>query len=118
MECERQSSEGDGIVSVKLERIDEEIEICPDTVVYSRLNCSRSIISQNLPKPKLGFVTVSETVNNGVAVRMYEVEVENRGKFDNDLFVPSPGLGACGRNPYASRTWLNIYDGDGIRLYG
>ena len=49
---------------------------------------------------------------------MYEVEVENRDKFDNDLFMPSPRLGACGRNANASRTWLNIYDGDGIRLQG
>jgi len=75
-------------------------------------------IAQDLPKPKLGFVRVSETVNNGVAVKMYEVEVENRDKFDNDLFVPSPALPPCGRNADASRTWLNIYDGDGTRIYG
>ena len=49
---------------------------------------------------------------------MYAVEVANRGKFDNDLFVPSPRLPPCGRNASASRTWVNIYDGDGIRLQG
>ena len=74
--------------------------------------------AQDLPKPKLGFVRVSEQVTNGVAFRMYEVEVKNRGKFDNELFVPSPALPPCGRNANASRTWLNIYDGDGIRLQG
>ena len=79
---------------------------------------SVTIAAQDLPKPKLGFLRVVEQVNNGVAVKMYEVGVENRDKFDNDLFVPSPRLPACGRNPYASRTWLNIYDGDGIRLQG
>jgi hypothetical protein len=75
-------------------------------------------LSQDLPKPKLGFVRVSEQVNNGVAVKMYEVGVENREKFDNDLFVPSPALPPCGRNPNASRTWVDIFDGEGKRLYG
>jgi hypothetical protein len=46
---------------------------------------------------------VSEQVN-GVAVKMYEVDGENRGKFPGDLFVPSPRLGAYGRNANASRT--------------
>jgi hypothetical protein len=76
------------------------------------------VITQDLPKPKLGFVGVSEQVNNGVAVKMYEVGVENRDKFAGDLFVPSPALPPCGRNANASRTWLNIYDGEGKRIYG
>ena len=40
------------------------------------------------------------------------------GPLSNDLFVPSPGLPPCGRNANASRTWLNIYDDRGVRLYG
>jgi hypothetical protein len=75
-------------------------------------------LAQDLPKPKFGFVRVSEQVNNGVAVKMYDVEVANRGKFDNDLFVPSPALPPCGRNANASRTWVDIFDGEGKRLYG
>ena len=74
--------------------------------------------AQNLPKPKFGFVRVSEHVTGGVAYRMYEVEVGTRGKFDNDLFVPSPALPPCGRNVNASRTWVDIFDGEGKRLYG
>ena len=75
-------------------------------------------LAQDLPKPKFGFVRVSEHVNDGVAYRMYAVEVANRGKYDNDLFVPSPKLPPCGRNANASRTWLNIYNGNGTRIYG
>ena len=85
---------------------------------YIAMGFAISSSAQDLPKPKFGFVRVSEQVNNGVAVRTYEVEVANRDKFDNDLFVPSPALPACGQNANASRTWLNIYDGDGIRLQG
>ena len=79
---------------------------------------SIDITAQDLPKPKFGFVRVSEHVSEGVAYRMYAVEVANRGKFDNDLFVPSPALPPCGRNPNASRTWVDIFDGEGKRLYG
>ena len=74
--------------------------------------------AQDLPTPKLRFVGVTEQVNNGVAVRGYEVRVVNREEFDNYLFISAPVLPPCGRNENASRTWVNIYDGSGRHLYG
>ena len=48
----------------------------------------------------------------------YEIEVLNREEYDNELFVPSPGLPPCGGNRNASRTWINIYNEKGEHLYG
>lgn len=75
-------------------------------------------VAQDLPKPQLRFVGTSDGVNNGVAVRGYEFEVVNREEFDNELFIPSPALPPCGSNANASRTWVNIFNEKGARLYG
>lgn len=75
-------------------------------------------LAQDLPKPQLRFVGTSDGVNNGVAVRGYEFEVVNREEFDNELFIPSPALPPCGSNANASRTWVNVFNEKGTRLYG
>jgi len=77
-----------------------------------------SAIAQDLPKAKLRFAGTEERVNGGVSVKGYEIEVVNRDEFDNELFVSSPALPPCGRNANASRTWVNIFDEKGARLYG
>ena len=73
---------------------------------------------QDMPRPKLRFLSVSDTVNNGHQLKLYEVEVVNREEFDNELFMPSPALPPCGRNTNASRTWVNIYNEKGGRIHG
>lgn len=74
--------------------------------------------AQDMPKPKLRFVSVTDTVNNGYKLKLYEIEVINREDFDNELFMPSPALPPCGKNTKASRTWVNIYNEKGARIYG
>jgi hypothetical protein len=76
------------------------------------------VSGQDFPKPKLRLVSVSDTVNNGHRLKLYEVEVVNREEFDNELFVPSPALPACGVNRSASRTWVDIFNEKGARIYG
>jgi hypothetical protein len=73
---------------------------------------------QGLPKPKLRFVGKVESTTRDLRLFNYELEVVNREDFDNELFVPSPALPPCGRNTNASRTWINIYNEKGERLYG
>jgi hypothetical protein len=48
----------------------------------------------------------------------YKVTVTNWRQFPNELFVASPDLPPCGLNPNASRTWVNLYDGNDKYLYG
>jgi len=75
---------------------------------------------QDLPgNAKLVFVNAPvEVVNNGYRFRMYEIEVVNRAEFADELFAASPDLPPCGKNSNSSRTWINIYDEKGKRLYG
>lgn len=43
---------------------------------------------QDLPKPKLRLVGVSEAEGKGYRFKLYELEIVNREEFDNELFTP------------------------------
>ena len=74
-------------------------------------------VGQDMPKPKLGFVRVTDVEVNGRPFRMYEIEIVNRAEFANELFAPSQDLPPCGLNNNSSRTWIEIYTEKG-RIYG
>ena len=73
--------------------------------------------SASLPVPKLKFVGTEAYEANGFDFTRYKFEVTNKTKFTKELFAASPDLPACGENPNASRTWVDLYDGDGKKLY-
>ncbi len=87
-------------------------------VVVLILASAAGAFGQDLPKPDLRILNVSDEVNNGHPVKLYEIEVVNRYAFPDELFTASPSLPPCGKNPNASRTWVNIYNKKGKRLYG
>jgi hypothetical protein len=72
-----------------------------------------------LPDPQVD-VTGSEdyTGGDGNPYTRYNVEVTNRAAYPNALFAPSPSLPPCGLNTSSSRTWVDLHDGDGVRLFG
>lgn len=72
--------------------------------------------AQTLPVPKLNFVGTETYEANGFDFIRYKYEVANRGKFKKELFAASPDLPACGENPNASRTWVDLYGADGKKL--
>ena len=74
-------------------------------------------VGQDMPKPDLRFVRVTDVKVNGKPFRMYEIEIVNRAEFVNELFVPAPDLPPCGYNASASRTWIDIHTKKG-RIYG
>ena len=57
-------------------------------------------------------------MSNGYAVKAYEIEVANRGEYADDLFLQTAVLPPCGKNPNASRTWINLYGDRGARIHG
>lgn len=59
----------------------------------------------------------SSTINGNVFTRI-NLSIKNWESFSNDLFKASPSLPPCGLNTNSSRTWLDIFDGAGKRLYG
>jgi hypothetical protein len=75
-------------------------------------------ISQDMPRPQLRLVAKTEIEENGKRFTAYELEVVNREKFDDELFVPSPALPPCGKTPNAPRTFVNIANEKGVHVYG
>jgi hypothetical protein len=71
-----------------------------------------------LPNPVLFFVGQEPYEANGKQWTRYKYEVFNRTEYPNELFAASPELPACGTNTKSSRTWVDIYNQSGQRLYG
>jgi hypothetical protein len=42
----------------------------------------------------------------------------NKDQYPAAMFAPAPSLPPCGKNNNSSRTWVDIYDQNGKRLYG
>lgn len=48
----------------------------------------------------------------------YRFDVFNKDAYPADMFAAAPALPPCGKNTKSSRTWVDIYDQSGKRLYG
>jgi len=48
----------------------------------------------------------------------YRFDVLNKDAYPADLFAAAPALPPCGANTKSSRTWVDIFDSRGKRLYG
>jgi hypothetical protein len=71
-----------------------------------------------LPNPVL-YLTGSEFYHtNGKDFIRYKYDVLNKDSYPADLFAAAPALPPCGANTKSSRTWVDIYDQRGKRLYG
>lgn len=77
-----------------------------------------TVNAQDLPRPQVKFLGTEKIEQNGRAATAYRFEIVNRKDFDDELFFPAPVLGPCGKNTSPSRTWVNIYNESGRRLYG
>jgi hypothetical protein len=74
--------------------------------------------AQALPNPIL-YMTSSEpyTVNGTNFIR-YRYDVFNKDAYPADLFAAAPNLPPCGNNTNSARTWVDIFEARGRRLYG
>jgi hypothetical protein len=71
-----------------------------------------------LPNPVLYLVNQEHYTANGKQWTRYMYAVENYNAYPNEMFTASPDLPPCGTNTQSSRTWVDIYDQTGKRLYG
>jgi hypothetical protein len=71
-----------------------------------------------LPNPVLYFVGQEFYSTGGKNWTRYKLAVDNYDAYPNTLFAASPQLPPCGKNTNASKTWVDIYDQTGKRLYG
>ena len=70
------------------------------------------------PNPVLYFLEQEVFLQSGKEWIRYRYDVLNRADYPAELFAAAPALPPCGLNTKASRTWVDIYDQRGKRLYG
>jgi len=71
-----------------------------------------------LPNPVLNFIGTEQFTDKGKPSVRYVFEVFNRSEYPDAMFAAAPDLPPCGMNTKASRTWVDIFDQSGKRLYG
>lgn len=71
-----------------------------------------------LPNPVLVLTGTELYQAGGKNFIRYSYLVYNSSEYPDSMFAAAPGLPPCGNNANASRTWVDIYDQSGKRLYG
>ena len=71
-----------------------------------------------VPNPVLVFNGQERFLKDGKQLIRYNYFVFNSDSYPNELFVASPALPPCGRNTNSSRTWVDLFDQSGRRLFG
>lgn len=70
------------------------------------------------PNPVLYLSSVEYFENGGTSFTRYRFNVQNAADYPAEMFAPAPNLPPCGKNAGSSRTWVDIFDQRGTRLYG
>ncbi|MDQ5844031.1 MAG: hypothetical protein M3539_01895 [Acidobacteriota bacterium] len=71
-----------------------------------------------LPNPVLYFMGAEPYEANGKQWTRYTYAVDNFDAYPNTLFTAAPALPPCGTNTNSSRSWVDVLDSRGKRLYG
>jgi len=71
-----------------------------------------------LPTPELKLLGMENyTVGEDIFTR-YRLSIANWNSYPSELFEAAPDLPPCGLNAESSRTWIDIFNQDGVRIYG
>ncbi len=71
-----------------------------------------------LPNPVLYLMGYESYQTGGKTFMRYMFGVQNYPEYPAEMFASAPQLPPCGQNTNSSRTWVDIYDQQGKRLYG
>ena len=71
-----------------------------------------------LPNPVLYLTGSQPFTQGGKNYVRYNYDVDNKASYPDSMFAPAPDLPPCGANTKSSRTWVDIFDSRGKRLYG
>ena len=71
-----------------------------------------------LPNPVLYMTTSEPYQTGGKEFMRFRFDVLNKDAYPAELFAAAPDLPPCGANTKSSRTWVDIFDQRGKRLYG
>jgi len=82
------------------------------------LSTQRAASAPPLPNPVLYLIGTEAYQAGGKQFIRYEYDVLNKDSYPAEMFAAAPALPPCGANTKASRTWVDIFDSRGKRLYG
>ncbi|HEX8336228.1 MAG TPA: hypothetical protein VF621_05825 [Pyrinomonadaceae bacterium] len=71
-----------------------------------------------VPNPVLYLQLLEPYQSGGKNYVRYRLGVMNSAEYPAEMFAAAPDLPPCGQNTKSSRTWVDIYDQQGKRLYG
>jgi hypothetical protein len=71
-----------------------------------------------LPNPILYLTSTEFFSTGGKDFIRYRYDVFNKADYPDALFAAAPALPPCGKNAKSSRTWIDIFDSRGTRIYG
>src|SRR6266478_4462070 len=71
-----------------------------------------------LPNPILYLTGTEAYQQGGKTFIRYKYDVFNKEAFPAAMFAAAPNLPPCGANTKSSRTWVDIFDSRGKRLFG
>jgi hypothetical protein len=71
-----------------------------------------------LPNPVLYLMGIEAYSTGGKNWIRYKYDVLNKDAYPDSMFAAAPALPPCGKNTKSSRTWVDIFDSRGKRLYG
>ena len=71
-----------------------------------------------IPNPVIYLMSTDTVQQNGKTFVRFHYDVFNKDQYPADMFAAAPNLPPCGANTKSSRTWIDLYDQSGKRLYG
>jgi len=82
------------------------------------LSAQAVVSAPPLPNPVI-YLMGRETIQQGGKTFIkYHYDVFNKDSYPAAMFAAAPNLPPCGKNTKSSRTWVDLYDQQGKRLYG
>lgn len=70
------------------------------------------------PNPVLYLMGTDAFQQGGKTFIKYHYDVFNKDQYPAEMFAAAPNLPPCGANKKSSRTWIDIFDSRGKRLFG
>ncbi|HEY0349444.1 MAG TPA: hypothetical protein VGC60_14950 [Pyrinomonadaceae bacterium] len=70
------------------------------------------------PNPVLYLTGTEAFQQGGKTFIRYKYDVFNKEEYPAAMFTAAPNLPPCGANTKSSRTWIDIFDSRGKRLFG
>jgi len=74
--------------------------------------------AQQIPNPVIYLKSTEPYDQNGKKFVKYHYTVYNQSAFPAAMFAAAPDLPPCGMNTKSSRTWVDLYDQKGKRIWG